>query len=66
MLAIAESDRSYASSFGTKIPEAFAVVLMFSDWKKGRYTPKIDKLCAIANYFEVPVTEFIEGSTWRG
>lgn len=32
----------------------------FSDWKKGRYTPKIEKLVAIANYFEVPVTEFIE------
>ena len=33
----------------------------FTDWKYGRYTPKIDKLVAIANYFEVPVTEFIEG-----
>lgn len=33
----------------------------FSDWKKGEYTPKIDKLCKIANYFEVPVTVFIEG-----
>lgn len=30
-----------------------------SAWKQGRYTPKIDKLCRIANYFEVPVTEFI-------
>lgn len=33
----------------------------FKDWKKGEYTPKIDKLCKIANYFEVPVTVFIEG-----
>lgn len=33
----------------------------FSDWKKGKYTPKIEKLCKIANYFEVPVTVFIEG-----
>ena len=33
----------------------------FSDWKYGRYTPKIDKLIAVANYFEVPVTVFIEG-----
>lgn len=28
-------------------------------WKKGEYTPKIDKLCKIANYFEIPVTYFI-------
>lgn len=32
----------------------------FSGWKKGEYTPKIDKLCKIANYFDVPVTVFIE------
>ena len=31
----------------------------FSAWKKGEYTPKIDKLCKIANYFEIPVTYFI-------
>lgn len=29
-------------------------------WKKGEYTPKIDKLCKIANYFEIPVTYFIK------
>lgn len=29
-------------------------------WKKGEYTPKIDKLCKIANYFEIPVTYFIQ------
>lgn len=29
-------------------------------WKKGEYTPKIDKLCKIANYFEIPVTELID------
>ena len=33
----------------------------FTDWKHGRYTPKIDKLVAVANYFKVPVTDFIEG-----
>lgn len=32
-----------------------------SDWKQKKYTPKIDKLCTLANYFEVPVTMFIEG-----
>ena len=31
-----------------------------SAWKKGEYTPKIDKLCKIANYFEIPVTELID------
>ena len=30
-----------------------------SAWKKGEYTPKIDKLCKIADYFEIPVTYFI-------
>ncbi len=29
-------------------------------WKQGKYTPKIDKLCKIANYFGVSVTEFID------
>lgn len=32
-----------------------------SEWKHEKYKPKIDKLCAIANYFEVPVTMLIEG-----
>lgn len=31
-----------------------------SAWKKGEYTPKIDKLCKIADYFEIPVTYFIQ------
>lgn len=31
-------------------------------WKNGKYKPKIDKLCKIANYFGVPVTEFIDDS----
>lgn len=30
-----------------------------SEWKNGNYTPKIDKLLIIANYFGVPVTVFI-------
>ena len=32
----------------------------FSSWKHGLYTPKIDKLKKIADYFGVPVTYFIE------
>lgn len=31
-----------------------------SDWKAGKYTPKLDKLVKIADYFKVPVTYFIE------
>lgn len=30
----------------------------FSYWKQGRFSFKIEKLCKIANYFEVPVTVF--------
>ena len=31
-----------------------------SSWKNGRYTPKMDKLKILADYFEVPVDYFIE------
>lgn len=30
------------------------------DWKAGRYTPKVDKLIAIAEYFDVPLEKFIK------
>lgn len=30
------------------------------DWRAGRYSPKVDKLTALAKYFNVPVTEFLE------
>lgn len=33
----------------------------FSDWKRGRSTPKQDKLQKIANYFEVPLSYLLEG-----
>lgn len=32
----------------------------FTEWKKGRYTPKLDKLQKIADYFGVPVTYFLD------
>ena len=35
---------------------------MFSDWKKGRYHPKHDKMLLIASYFGVSV-EYLEGIT---
>lgn len=31
-----------------------------TNWKKGRYVPKVDKLQKLADYFGVPVTEFLE------
>ena len=34
---------------------------VFSEWKKGLYTPKIDKILKIATYFGVPVEEFLKG-----
>ena len=30
-----------------------------SEWKKGLYTPKADKLLLLANYFEVPLEELV-------
>ena len=34
---------------------------MFTDWKKGRYTPKTDKLEKIAAYFGVSVDYLLTG-----
>jgi len=34
----------------------------FTDWKAGRYTPKLDKLQKIANFFGVSV-EYLSGET---
>lgn len=31
-----------------------------SHWKKGDYTPKVDKLMKLAEYFGVPVTYFLK------
>lgn len=35
---------------------------LFTDWKKGRYTPKQDKIIALAEYFDVPVAYFYDHS----
>ncbi len=32
----------------------------FSDWKRGRCQPKMDKLQKIADYFGVPITYFLD------
>lgn len=30
-----------------------------SDWKRGVYTPKLDKIMRIADFFEVPLDELL-------
>lgn len=37
-----------------------------TDWKKGRTTPKADKLKLIADFFHVPVDYFYSGATGDG
>lgn len=34
----------------------------FTDWKKGRSKPKVDKLFKIAKYFGVSIEYFLDGS----
>jgi len=45
----------YRVATDTKISTA-----TLSNWKAGNYTPKIDKLLILAEYFGVPVTHFLE------
>lgn len=45
----------YEVSKQTKISTA-----TLSEWKKGTYQPKIDKIMTLAEYFDVPVTYFLE------
>ena len=34
--------------------------VVFSEWKRGKSNPKVDKLQKLADYFNVPVTYFLE------
>lgn len=45
----------YQVSVGTGISTT-----VFTQWSRGDYNLKIDKLMLIADFFHVPVTEFIE------
>ena len=45
---------NYRVSEATGISEA-----TLSEWKNGKYSPKIDSIRAIAKYFEVPFTDLI-------
>ncbi len=47
----------YALCKVLNIPTSF-----FSEWKRGKMMPKVDKLQILADYFEVPVTYFWEES----
>lgn len=31
-------------------------------WRKGTYTPKLDKIMRLANYFDVPMSVFLSGA----
>lgn len=31
-----------------------------TEWKNGKYQPKVDKLLALAKYFDVPIEYFLE------
>lgn len=37
----------------------------FTEWKKGNYTPKKDKIQKIADYFGVPISYFYEEQTFE-
>lgn len=32
-----------------------------SEWKSGKYNPKVDKLLKLAKFFDVPIEYFLEG-----
>lgn len=46
----------YRVSADTGIPQA-----TLYEWKSGKYTPKVDKLQKIADYFKVPLETLIKG-----
>lgn len=45
----------YRVAIDTMIPKS-----TFSEWKKGRSKPKVDKLKILADYFGVPIEYFLE------
>ena len=36
-----------------------------TEWKKGTYKPKVEKLALIAKYFDVPIEYFLESTIVR-
>ncbi len=50
-----KNETAYKVSVATGISTA-----TLTEWKKGTYEPKIDKLMKIADHFGVPVTVFLD------
>lgn len=47
----------YRVSKDTGIPKS-----TIASWRTGKSTPKLDKIMRLANYFDVPVSVFINGA----
>ena len=52
---------AYAVSKATGIPSS-----TFSDWKKGKSKPQVEKLQKIAEFFNVSVSDSLEGGDTAG
>ena len=53
-LLVANNVTAYQVSKATGIS-----TVTLSEWKKGTYTPKVDKLLKIAKFFNVPLEYFV-------
>ena len=56
-LCEAKNVKPYHVSQGT---DGKVSTTVLTQWKNGEYNLKLDKLTLIANFFKIPVTEFIE------
>ena len=54
-LLVKTNKTAYQVAKDTGVPTA-----TLSSWKKGEYTPKVDKLKVLADYFGVDINYFIE------
>lgn len=54
-LLVINNLKAYEVSKQTGIPQS-----TFSDWKRGKSYPKINKLQKIASYFDVPIEYFLD------
>lgn len=54
-LLVKNNKTAYAVAKETGIAQS-----IFSDWKNGRSTPKVDKLQKLADYFGVSIQYFLE------
>ena len=54
-LLVKNNKTAYAVAKETGIAQS-----IFSDWKNGRSTPKVDKLQKLADYFGVTIQYFLE------